>query len=70
MAHPILIPAPGLRVRKPDGTLLAPEGEVVEMNSYWLRRLADGDVAPASSPDQAPNAGGTPALHVPRKPKE
>lgn len=42
-----------LKVRKPDGSPLAPEGEAVEINSYWLRRLEDGDVAeakPAKTP--------------------
>lgn len=37
-------PAPGLKVRKPDGGELKPDGEQVEPSSYWLRRLADGDV--------------------------
>lgn len=52
-----LKPAPGLRVRRPDGALLAADGEPVEMSSYWLRRLADGDVVEveASAP-AAPSA--------------
>jgi len=73
MAHQVLKPAEGLQVRKLNGFYLAPEGELVEMNSYWLRRLNDGDVvAQASSPAQAPNAGETPALQdpAPRKRKE
>jgi hypothetical protein len=40
-------PAKGCRVRKPDGSLLADEGEAVNTNadaSYWLRRELDGDV--------------------------
>lgn len=40
-----LIPADGIKVRKPDGKHLDPAGESVEMSSYWLRRLAAGDVA-------------------------
>lgn len=39
-----LRPAPGRRVCKPDGTPLAAEGEVVEITSFWRRRLADQDV--------------------------
>jgi hypothetical protein len=37
-------PAPGLTVRKPVGGYLAEAGEEVNRDSYWLRRLADGDV--------------------------
>lgn len=38
-----------LRCRKPDGTLLAPEGELVNTEGlrdrkYWERRLASQDV--------------------------
>ena len=39
-----LKPKPGLTVRKPDGNKLAADGEVVPRNSFWLKRLADGDV--------------------------
>lgn len=35
----------GLKVVKPDTNRdLDPQGEVVEQSSYWLRRLAEGDV--------------------------
>lgn len=37
-------PAINRRVRKPDGTLLDDEGEVVERSSYWLRRVTAADV--------------------------
>lgn len=37
-------PAPDLLVRKPVGGYLSTEGEEVNRDSYWLRRLADGDV--------------------------
>lgn len=40
----ILRPAPGLKVRRPDGRHLAEAGEKVEINSYWLRRVTAGDV--------------------------
>lgn len=39
-----LQPAPDRRVRKPDGTLLAAAGERIELNSFWQRRIDDGDV--------------------------
>ncbi|MGL4709435.1 MAG: DUF2635 domain-containing protein [Aeromonas veronii] len=38
-------PADGRRVRKPDGSLLAEQGESVVWSSFWLRRHRDGDVA-------------------------
>ncbi|MDI9407689.1 MAG: DUF2635 domain-containing protein [Candidatus Pacebacteria bacterium] len=34
----------GVRVRHENGEL-AKDGDLVEENSYWLRRFADGDVA-------------------------
>jgi hypothetical protein len=38
-------PAPGLKVRDPDSKLHLPEsGKEVHESTYWLRRLADGDV--------------------------
>jgi hypothetical protein len=59
-------PAPGLKVRKPDGGELKAEGEKVEINSYWLRRLADGDV---SARDTVPGARGAADI-VPAAPKK
>lgn len=52
-------PSPGLRVRNPDrgGELLAAEGEAVPNNSYWLRRLRDGDVQEAQVPRAQGRAG-------------
>lgn len=44
-----LQPAEGLVVRKPDGRLLPPKGELVEMSSFWQRRLNDGDVVEADA---------------------
>ena len=41
----IAVPVNGRRIRKPDGTLLAKDGEQVEKSSYWLRREKDSDVA-------------------------
>ncbi|EGK8325543.1 DUF1320 domain-containing protein [Escherichia coli] len=37
-------PAENVRVRKPDGAHLSPEGERLDVCAYWLRREAEGDV--------------------------
>jgi len=50
----LLRPAEGVRVRHPDGRVLATEGEKVTMSSYWDRRLASGDVVEVA--DAAPAA--------------
>lgn len=39
-----LKPAVDALVRKQDGTPLAAAGEPIEINSYWTRRINDGDV--------------------------
>lgn len=39
-----LKPKEGLTIRKPDGSKLAADGEKVPRTSFWLKRLADGDV--------------------------
>lgn len=44
-------PTPGITVRKPVGGYLATEGEEVNRDSYWLRRLADGDVVEVAGDD-------------------
>ena len=43
------------KVRKPMNGHLSDQGEWVNTDSYWLRRLADGDVVDATSdlPDTA-----------------
>lgn len=38
---------PALKVRKPVNGHLAAEGEFVNPESYWLRRIKDGDVVKA-----------------------
>lgn len=48
-----LKPKEGLTIRKPDGSKLAAEGERVPRTSFWLKRLADGDVLPV---EEAPAA--------------
>lgn len=49
------------KVRKPVNGHLAAEGEEVNRDSYWLRRLADGDVVEATAPADAPAPAATPA---------
>lgn len=39
-----LRPKKGLTVLKPNGEKLAVEGEKVERETYWIRRINDGDV--------------------------
>ncbi|RLM27507.1 hypothetical protein BIY29_02385 [Brenneria alni] len=34
----------GVKVRKPDGTYLKDDGEDLPLSSYWLRRIAEGDL--------------------------
>ena len=44
-------PAPSVKVRDPQSMLHLPDaGQIVESNSYWLRRLADGDVIVTTPP--------------------
>jgi|GEM_PF-2688111 hypothetical protein len=52
MSHLHLRPAPGARVRKPDGKLLADQGEHVPATPYFSRLLAAGDLEPV--PAQMP----------------
>ena len=42
-----------LKVRKPVNGHLAEAGEWMPRDSYWLRRLADGDVVEAKPPTEA-----------------
>lgn len=51
-----LKPAPGKVVRKPVGGHLSTEGELVNQESYWLRRLNDGDVVEATAPAEQAEA--------------
>ena len=51
-----LKPADGLKIRNPEtGRHMPPDGEWVSMDTYWRRRLRDGDVT-ASRPTRAPAA--------------
>lgn len=45
-----LKPNKGLKVRHPAGGHLPDEGSDVVLNTYWRRRMADGDVVKASKP--------------------
>lgn len=44
------------KVRKPVGGHLAEAGEWVNPESYWLRRISDGDVVEAKAPTGTPTA--------------
>lgn len=48
---------PGMKVRKPVNGYLAADGELVNAEGYWLRRIADGDVVGATAPADADKAG-------------
>lgn len=50
MSKIFIKPAPGLKVRTPQGPFLLEEGEAVERDSFWIRRLNDGDVIETESP--------------------
>lgn len=39
-----LKPKAGVRVRKPDGAYLDAAGEDLALTSFWLRRIAEGDL--------------------------
>jgi hypothetical protein len=39
-----------MKARKPMGGFLAADGEEVNLDSHWRRRLADGDVVLAEPP--------------------
>ena len=56
----ILKPAGSSKVRRPDFKHLNPEGERVQMTSYWVRRLAAGEVVEVSetAAKPAPKTGG------------
>ena len=41
-------PAPGLRLRAPDGTPIPEAGMALPQDTYLLRRLAEGDLVEAS----------------------
>lgn len=74
-------PAAGLQVRRPGtGQPLPAEGALVPRTAYWLRRLAEGDIAvrqsradvarpeDAAAPEQ-PAAPESPTVPEPTEPK-
>lgn len=42
-----------MKARKPMGGFLADDGEEVNLDSHWRRRLTDGDVVLATAPADA-----------------
>ena len=44
MSLKYFMPAPGARVRKPDGALVDPAGEPLPMNAGFMRLIAAGDL--------------------------
>lgn len=45
-----------MKARKPMGGFLAAEGEEVNLDSHWRRRLTDGDVVLAEPPAKTAKA--------------
>lgn len=56
MEQMFVSPAPGVKVRDPQTLRHIPDaGQLVPRDSFWLRRLADGDVVEHQSrPDEEP----------------
>jgi len=51
MTKTYLIPLPGISVYDPQvRDFLPPEGREVEENTYWKRRIKDGDVTVGKTP--------------------
>ncbi len=51
MAGIFVIPKTGLKVRNPEDNQHLPEGgKLVQDNSFWRRRLRDGDVTLGKAP--------------------
>lgn len=45
LGQPITLrPVNAIHLRKEDGSILSPDGEIVIASSYWLRRLDNGDI--------------------------
>jgi uncharacterized protein DUF2635 len=46
-------PKAGFKIRRPDtNSLLSEDGESVPKNTFWARRLLDGDVVEAKAADK------------------
>lgn len=59
-----------MKVRKPVNGHLAAEGEEVNAEGYWLRRIADGDVIVSVPAGQGPDPEATKAQAAPAKPSK
>lgn len=46
----------GLMVRKPDGSRLKPDGELLPIKAWWYRRQAEGDVTITNVPKEPATA--------------
>lgn len=53
----ILIPRPGSIIPDLRGGKLPPEGKRVKLNTYWSRRIKDGDVTVQSEEIEVPKKG-------------
>lgn len=49
MSTVLLKPKAGMSIRTPRGDVLPPEGREEELDSYWRRRIEDGDVENVSA---------------------
>lgn len=47
-------PIEGTKVRKPDGTILSSNGELVDRGPFWIRRIKGGDVVEVVKKENAP----------------
>lgn len=57
MQRATLRPAGGLTVPMPDGTALPASGLAVDLDIYWQRRLAEGDVEHVPPPPAGKKGG-------------
>lgn len=58
MKMKMLKPKANLQVRKPDGSLLAVDGETVTLNAFW-RRISEGDLEVREVTELAPTVAET-----------
>jgi hypothetical protein len=64
-------PVPGRLVRDPQSRQRIPEAgiEVSDTDTFWARRVADGDVVVVKPPPLAPPAGAAPTFVKTSSPK-
>lgn len=66
-------PKEGLKIKKPQLpliSLLAPKGEYVVLNTYWGRRISDGDVELIEAPKYVFERFGLEKPEAPKKKKK